>query len=170
MAEDEGFKVKDRRRFDESGNRKDADGEVDAASSMTRSAAKEEVEISAPDSNTSSSRQGAEESEGDSMAKPDGSDEQFIMKDSPTESGEHPPLDYSSFILSLATQAMVQLGEMEPPPGVDIPKNRQAAKHSIDVLEMLSLKTRGNLSEAEQRLTEEILHSLRRSFVRSKDS
>ena len=152
MAEDEGFKIQDKRRFDESGNRKDSDGNANE--------------------NVSSAEPSQEASPTDGIEKEvdTSSQEQFVMKDSPEDSGAHPPIDYSSFVLSLATQAMVQLGEMDPPPGVEIPKNRQAAKHSIDVLEMLSVKTRGNLSEAEQRLTEEILHSLRIGFVRSKGS
>jgi len=157
MAEDEGFKIKDKRRFDESGNRKDADGDETMSG--------EDKEVSSSDSSRIVDAAGGVEKEADAPAQ-----EQFVMKDSPEGSGAHPAIDYSSFVLSLATQAMVQLGEMDPPPGVEIPKNRQAAKHSIDVLEMLSVKTRGNLSEAEQRLTEEILHSLRISFVRSKDS
>jgi hypothetical protein len=155
MAEDEGFKIKDRRRFDESGNRKEFDGDAGDANEHLASA---EPSRGATTTDRVKRESGAP------------AQEQFVMKDSPEDSGAQLPIDYSSFVLSLATQAMVQLGEMDPPPGVEIPKNRQAAKHSIDVLEMLSVKTRGNLSEAEQRLTEEILHSLRIGFVRSKDS
>ena len=136
---DGGFKVKDKRRFDDSGNLKEA--------SDGKAPEEEEQKI-----------------EGDD----------FVVSDSPPSGGpaasEVPPIDYSSFVLSLATQAMVQLGEMPSPPGVEIPKNPQAAKHTIDVIEMLELKTKGNLTEAEQKLTEEILHNLRLGFVKSQGS
>jgi hypothetical protein len=149
MSEEEGgFVVKDRRRFDESGERKESE-KVEAQSGASSGEAKPV--------------------EGATNA--DGENQDFVMKESSeggATEGSTPPIDYSSFILSLATQAMVQLGEMPPPPGVEIPKNREAAKHTIDVIEMLEEKTRGNLSEAERKITEEILHNLRIGYVRSK--
>lgn len=76
-------------------------------------------------------------------------------------------VSFMSFIMSLATQALVQLGEMSPPPGMEIPIDRVAAQQTIDILSMLQKKTAGNLSGDEVRFFEEVLHSLRMSYVRS---
>jgi hypothetical protein len=73
---------------------------------------------------------------------------------------------FTSFIMSLATQAMIQLGQMQPPPGLDIPLDREAGKGTIDILSMLQQKTSGNLSKEEGKFLEEVLHSLRVAYVR----
>lgn len=75
-------------------------------------------------------------------------------------------VNFSSFVMSLATQAMVQLGQMSPPPGFDIPVDKEAGRGTIDILAMLQQKTVGNLSAEESKLLEEILHSLRVAYVR----
>jgi hypothetical protein len=77
-------------------------------------------------------------------------------------------VSFSSFIMSLATQTMVQMGEMQPPPGLEIPIDVESARQTIDILAMLQRKTRGNLSAEEARFMEEVLHTLRMSYVRRK--
>ena len=79
---------------------------------------------------------------------------------------EFPQITFSSFIVSLATQALMQLGELPPPPGVHMEVDRAAAKHSIDILIMLRDKTLGNLDKGEGDLLEEVLHNVQISFVR----
>ena len=76
-------------------------------------------------------------------------------------------LNFSSFVVSLATQALMQLGEMPVPEGVNIPKDKDAAKQTIDILSILSHKTTGNLDDSEAKLMEEILHNLRMAFVKA---
>ncbi|HTE54362.1 MAG TPA: DUF1844 domain-containing protein [Kofleriaceae bacterium] len=76
-----------------------------------------------------------------------------------------PPLDFSTFVLSLASTAMVHLGQL-PGPGDDTPeRDLPAAKQAIDMLTMLDDKTRGNLDESEQKLLRSILYDLRVAFV-----
>jgi hypothetical protein len=75
-------------------------------------------------------------------------------------------IDFSSFVMSLATQAVVQLGEMPAPAGVQIDVDVSAAKQTIDILSMLQDKTKGNLEASEASLIEEILHTLRMSYVK----
>ena len=77
-------------------------------------------------------------------------------------------ITFSSFVMSLATQALIQLGDMPPPQGLNLPVDREAAKQSIDILSMLEEKTRGNLDQEEGGLIEEILHNLRMSYIRKK--
>ena len=88
--------------------------------------------------------------------------ESFVMSDA----DENEAVSFTSFIMSLATQTLVQLGEMQAPQGMEIPADRDAAQQTIDLLSMLRKKTKGNLSEAEDKLFEDIIHSLRISYVR----
>ncbi|MDY0258052.1 DUF1844 domain-containing protein [Desulfovibrio sp.] len=80
-------------------------------------------------------------------------------------SGPMPEVTFSTFILSLASSALVHLGEVPSPDTgateVDLP----LAKHSIDVLEMLHDKTQNNLDDQERKLLEGILYELRLKFV-----
>ena len=86
----------------------------------------------------------------------------FRMEEASPES----EVNFSSFVMSLATQAMVQLGQMAPPPGMDIPVDVESGKGTIDILAMIQQKTRGNLSKEEAKFLEDILHTLRVSYVK----
>ncbi len=78
-----------------------------------------------------------------------------------------PPLDFSSFILSLAASAHVSLGVI-PNPETKLPaKNLQAAKQMIDIIAMLKEKTKGNLSPDEAAMIEDTLYSLRMLYIKS---
>lgn len=79
-----------------------------------------------------------------------------------------PPATFSFLILSLRTQAEVQLGLMqfgEEKPEPDL----MLARHTIDMLGMLLDKTKGNLEMDEQRLIENSLTELRFRFVQVSD-
>jgi hypothetical protein len=56
---------------------------------------------------------------------------------------------------------------MKPPPGINVPLDRESARHTIDILGMLQHKTHSNLTEDEAKLLEEVLHNLRLSYVRA---
>ena len=56
-----------------------------------------------------------------------------------------PQVTFSTFILSLASSALVQLGEVPNPETGAFEKNLLVAKHTIDILEMLESKTRACL-------------------------
>lgn len=74
-------------------------------------------------------------------------------------------VNFSAFVMSLATQALMQLGQIQPPAGVDLAVDRDAARQTIDIIAMLNQKTKGNLDKDEQHLVDEILNSLRIQFV-----
>jgi hypothetical protein len=135
--EKKSFQVVDRRRFDAQGN--DRDGQSTAATPQS----------------TSSDQTAAKAT--NAIAG------EFRME-SPTQ--QESTVNFTSFVMSLATQAMVQLGQMQPPPGFDIPMDREAAKGTIDILSMLQQKTAGNLSKEEGQFLEEVLHSLRVAYLR----
>ncbi len=76
-----------------------------------------------------------------------------------------PPVNFSTFILSLNSSALVHLGELPMPGGDTCNKDLNLARHSIDVLAMLQEKTKGNLTEEEEKLLQHILYDLRMKFV-----
>ncbi len=77
-----------------------------------------------------------------------------------------PEMDFSSFIFSLSTSALLHLGEMPDPLTQKTEKNLLLAKQTIDILGMLKEKTRGNLTGDEEKLMDNILTDLRWRYVR----
>lgn len=75
------------------------------------------------------------------------------------------PVDFSTHILSLASSALIALGKMPAPDGVQQPIDLETARHLIDVLAMLEAKTKGNLDEAEQKLLASLIYDLRVAYV-----
>ncbi len=77
-------------------------------------------------------------------------------------------IDFSTFVLSLGTSALYQLGEIgDSESGAEGPvePNLLLARQTIDTLEMLTEKTRGNLTDTESKLLESILYELHMRFV-----
>ena len=79
-----------------------------------------------------------------------------------------PPASFEFLMLSLRTQAELQLGlihfgteEEKPKPDFNL------ARHSIDLLAVLREKTKGNLTLEEQRLLENSLTELRFRYVQA---
>jgi len=75
-------------------------------------------------------------------------------------------LDFSSFILSLASTVQVSLGAIPNPQTNLQAQNLPAAKQMINIIGMLKEKTKGNLSDDEQTLIESILYNLRMHYIR----
>ena len=72
------------------------------------------------------------------------------------------PLDFSTFLISLGTSAMIQLGDApDPTSGGMLKADPEGARQTIDLLGLLEEKTRGNLSEAEDDLLRNLLRDLR---------
>jgi len=81
-----------------------------------------------------------------------------------TGGGAIPPIDFNTFVLSMSTACMSHLGEIEGPDGtsgVNLPMARQ----TIEILEMLEEKTRGNLSGEEERILTQVLGDLHETFA-----
>lgn len=76
------------------------------------------------------------------------------------------PIDFYTFILSLASSAFVHLGDTpHPETGEMVPQDLGLAKQVIDILAMLEEKTKGNLTQEEERFLENLLTDLRFRFV-----
>jgi hypothetical protein len=76
-----------------------------------------------------------------------------------------PQVDFSTFLLSLASSALVQLGEVPDPTTGKSELNLELAKHSIDIVCMLQDKIKNGLDPEETRLLEGILYELRLKYV-----
>ena len=74
-------------------------------------------------------------------------------------------INFSTFVISLSTQALMHLGEVPSPLSGKVETDVPAAKQMIDLLAMLQDKTRGNLNSNEERLMEDILFDLRMKYV-----
>lgn len=79
---------------------------------------------------------------------------------------EAPPqeVDFPTFIVSMATQAMMLMGEV-PEELRQEQVNLPAAKQTIDIIALLEEKTKGNLNDQEAKLVSDVLMSLRMAYV-----
>jgi hypothetical protein len=75
-------------------------------------------------------------------------------------------IDFSTFVLSLSTTALYQMG-LAPDPATGLPAEADPllARQTIDTLEMLREKTRGNLDDEEEKLFDSLIYELRMRFV-----
>lgn len=94
----------------------------------------------------------------------------FIMEDADSDKKEHPlpKVDFSGFVLSLYSSGLVQIGKVEDPSTGEKKKDLELAKHTIDMIDMLSQKTKGNLTQDEENLLKTLLNELRIAFVGAK--
>jgi hypothetical protein len=76
------------------------------------------------------------------------------------------PIDFYTFILSLGSSAFVHLGDApHPETGAPAEPDLLLAHQTIDILAMLRDKTKGNLTQEEERFLETLLTDLRLRFV-----
>ena len=73
---------------------------------------------------------------------------------------------FSTFILSLSTSALVHLGELPDPITNTKQTNLPLARQTISIIELLKEKTKGNLTEDEERLIESLLYDMRLKYVK----
>ena len=76
-----------------------------------------------------------------------------------------PPPSLKTFVSGLAGQVLISLGLFENPVTGKKERNLEAAKYSIDLLQILQDKMKGNLTEEEEKLMGIILHDLRMRYV-----
>jgi hypothetical protein len=96
--------------------------------------------------------------------RPDGANQDPGGEEQPA--GALPEIDFSTFILSLSTTGLYQMGLVpDPATGKPVAPNPLIAQQTIDTLEMLRVKTRGNLEPDEAKLFDSLLYELRMRFV-----
>ncbi len=79
-------------------------------------------------------------------------------------------INFTGFVLSLATTAAVHFGDIpDPNTGQRATPNLQAAGQMIEILGMLQEKTKGNLLGPEAQLIDDLLYELRMRFVQAQE-
>jgi hypothetical protein len=77
------------------------------------------------------------------------------------------PIDFTTFVLSLSSNAAFHLGLVPHPKSDHTCRNLPMARQTIDILGVLQAKTAGNLTGDEERLLGEIIYNLRMEYLRA---
>ena len=72
---------------------------------------------------------------------------------------------FQGLVLSLAAATMQHLGKTLNPATQKIEKNLPAAQATIDMLDMLAVRTKGNLTDAEAKLLQSLVAELKLNYV-----
>ena len=81
-----------------------------------------------------------------------------------------PPASFEMLLTTLATEALVALGQVPHPATGKIETHRNQAKFLIDTVDVLRQKTAGNLTNSEQQVIDSLLHQMRLVFVHTADA
>jgi hypothetical protein len=81
---------------------------------------------------------------------------------------DYPLVNFTNFVLSLSTSALFHFGDFPETEGGAPQKNLPAAKQTIDILDMLNEKTKGNLDKNESDLIKGVLYELKMRYVKEK--
>ncbi len=76
-----------------------------------------------------------------------------------------PEPSLKTFISGLAGQVLISMGLFENPASGKREADLEQAKYSIDLLQILKDKMRGNLTDEEQKLIDTVLYDLRMRYV-----
>ena len=91
------------------------------------------------------------------------------VKEEKKDSAPLPEINFSSFLLSLSSSTLLHLGEIADPQSGEKKKDLALAKQSIDIINLLKDKTKGNLTQEEEKLLEHLLYDLRMRFVKANE-
>lgn len=75
-------------------------------------------------------------------------------------------MDFSTFVLSLNASALIHLGEIPDPTSKERTVSLPAAKHTIEILEIIKEKTKGNLDGEEEKLLDDVIFDLRMKYIK----
>ncbi|MEW5901440.1 MAG: DUF1844 domain-containing protein [Acidobacteriota bacterium] len=76
-----------------------------------------------------------------------------------------PPLDFTSIVLPLYTQAMLKLGLLADADAPVSGESLELVRRLIDLLDLLKDRTKGNLNPAEEKLLESCLQELKTNYL-----
>ncbi len=79
--------------------------------------------------------------------------------------GPLPPGNFAALVSTLVTQTLFALG-MVKVEGQEKEPDLEMAKYNIDMLDTLEEKTKGNLTEEEQKVLENTLNQIRMAYVK----
>jgi hypothetical protein len=144
--EKKSFVVKDRRRFSSESQETGKD-EVPT---------KEELKSAEPEKDTGKAK----------TDEPEARETEKNQEKSSRQETRLPKINFQTFVISLNSSVLVQLGIIEDPMTGIKEKNLPLAKQTIDILGMLDEKTKGNLDKDEEMMLKNILYDLRMMYVR----
>lgn len=103
------------------------------------------------------------------MEKRDTAQSEAFGKGEGRGSATLPGINFSTFVLSLNSSALVHLGMITAPGASGKEVDLSLAKQTIDILGMLEDKTARNLTDDELNLLSNMLHDLRLMYVKLKE-
>jgi hypothetical protein len=72
---------------------------------------------------------------------------------------------FTELVLMFHTAAMQQMGKIKHPVTDKIERHLESAQNSIDLLDMLLAKTKGNLAAQEEHFLKQVLQELKLNYV-----
>ncbi len=78
-----------------------------------------------------------------------------------------PEVTFTAFIMSLNTSALFHLGEIPDPLTGKTAQDLVLVKHTIDTLDLLERKTKGNLTDDEKNILEKFTYDLKMRYVQA---
>jgi hypothetical protein len=81
------------------------------------------------------------------------------------EEGHNFQIDFSTFVFSLTSSAFYNLGDIADPMTGKTETNLPAVQQTIDMLNMLKEKTKGNLTDEEAKLMDQMIYELQMKYV-----
>ena len=91
----------------------------------------------------------------------------FLAKEVPQfmNAQDNIQINYPSLVLGFSSAALAYMGFMPVDDKGTMNVNLDLAKQNIDIISLLQEKTRGNLSDEESQLTDQVLTDLRIKYV-----
>jgi len=81
------------------------------------------------------------------------------------DAGEKNEMLFGALVMMLHTAVMQQLGKIKHPVTGKVERHLPSAKDTIDILDMLREKTKGNLSSEEDRLLAQVIAEVKLNYV-----
>lgn len=110
----------------------------------------------------------ADEKEKEPVQRDEGKAPEAAGDPGPSKAGDQGSalkVDFSTFVFSLFSSALIQLGDMADPITGTMEPNLASAKQTIDIVDILREKTAGNLSEEESQLLENASAELKWKYL-----
>ena len=92
-------------------------------------------------------------------------DKQAADEGKEAQTQELPPASFEMLVSTFASEALIALGQVPNPINNEYTLSWEHARYTIDMLQVLEDKTKGNLSTDEAAMLEGLLHQLRMAFV-----
>ena len=179
------FKITDRRKFNADGSPREQTEEPEAAPSVAISDAEQEsVEaksasnvVSFPGEKKEESTAGQTPSDKAEATRPEPDARGSMAREvtdaaaraydqaSRGRTSQLPAASFLGLVNMLAVEAAMHMGMIETPPGQELPLDLEAARHLIDMLGLVQVKTEGNLTAEEANILDSALAQLRMQFV-----